>query len=280
MIKLFASDLDGTLLNRFHLTDKKIRNGINTINASGLYFTVATGRIMNIKDIKRNFKDCTIYTISMNGAIVRDTNGNVLLQRNISSTFIHEILTNFRDLSLECSSVKKTYVMTTKKQHTKQVKKFRKLFKYMPNLLIHWYFTNYKYEATSNEIEQDTILKINCRYVPENRKKEFDDFLKEYINEVENAPYADGFYEITSKDVTKSTALQFLAKHLDIQHDEIAVYGDGNNDLEMLRDFKNSYAPSSGGKKAKATANTIIGPSHKYSVINHILTTIKSQKEI
>ena len=46
MIKLFASDLDGTLLNLLHDTDRTIRDAIREVTASGAHFSVATGRTM------------------------------------------------------------------------------------------------------------------------------------------------------------------------------------------------------------------------------------------
>ena len=43
-MKLFASDLDGTLLNRNHQSDHRINEGIEKIFEAGHIFTVCTGR--------------------------------------------------------------------------------------------------------------------------------------------------------------------------------------------------------------------------------------------
>ena len=47
MIKLFASDLDGTLLNELHESDEVIFNSIQQVLNKNLYFTIATGRDLN-----------------------------------------------------------------------------------------------------------------------------------------------------------------------------------------------------------------------------------------
>lgn len=46
MIKLLATDLDGTFLNVFHTTDKYLLDTIDMINDQNKYFVVATGRHM------------------------------------------------------------------------------------------------------------------------------------------------------------------------------------------------------------------------------------------
>ena len=44
MIRLFACDLDGTLLNERHESDAFIEGVLRSVVESGRYFTVATGR--------------------------------------------------------------------------------------------------------------------------------------------------------------------------------------------------------------------------------------------
>lgn len=49
-----------------------------------------------------------------------------------------------------------------------------------------------------------------------------------------------GTSEITPKGVTKSTGLIFIEKELGVPHDDIIVFGDGMNDLEVLMYAKTS----------------------------------------
>ena len=44
MIKLFACDLDGTLLNARHMTDRTILACVDAVVAAGAHIAVATGR--------------------------------------------------------------------------------------------------------------------------------------------------------------------------------------------------------------------------------------------
>ena len=45
MIKMFASDLDGTLLNALHEADGTIRRAIRELTEAGLHVVPATGRM-------------------------------------------------------------------------------------------------------------------------------------------------------------------------------------------------------------------------------------------
>ena len=80
MIKLFASDLDGTLLNELHESDEVIFNSIQQVLNKNLYFTIATG---DLNGILRNtgFETLPIYKICMNGAFIAAPNKEILYRK-------------------------------------------------------------------------------------------------------------------------------------------------------------------------------------------------------
>lgn len=69
-----------------------------------------------------------------------------------------------------------------------------------------------------------------------------------------------------------------LASFLNIEPNEVAVYGDGGNDIAMLSLFDNAYVPENGMPQAKKEAKEILADSKDHSVIDHMLQTIKEQK--
>ncbi len=277
MIKLFASDLDGTLFNRYHTSDKVIISGIDKLISEGYYVSVATGRTMRPVEIKRFLKSRKVFVVAMNGAIIKDNHGNLIKEYPIHIDVLKKLLTTFPELDLECSSKDKTYIRFSKAKHVRTIRSYSSKFKLIPSFLYGIYLTNHVYKTTDEEILSKKILKVNCRHVQEMHIEALEKFLKEHSDQLENAPFSKGVYEITSKNVNKSNSLQVLTKHLQLESDEVAVYGDGGNDLEMLRDFKHSYAPSNGSKKAIEVAKNIIGSNYEHAVINHMLETIKKQ---
>jgi hydroxymethylpyrimidine pyrophosphatase-like HAD family hydrolase len=86
------------------------------------------------------------------------------------------------------------------------------------------------------------------------------------------------YFELTDVSVHKASAVKQLAKLLDIEEDEVAVYGDGLNDVTMLSSFKHSYAPSNANKKVQLCANEVIGSYLDYAVCKHMLKTLEDER--
>ena len=109
MIKLFASDLDGTLLNATHMVDPFIRASLREVVASGAHFAIATGRTM------RSNHDCGFggvdaEVVCSNGSIVLDRTGRTVYHRDLDKGFLEELLKAFPAVCFECVGTDRTYV--------------------------------------------------------------------------------------------------------------------------------------------------------------------------
>ena len=80
MIKLIASDMDGTLLNHNHKIPKENVELINYAKNQGIEFVVATGRAYYEALPALNEENINCDVISFNGGIVYDKNGNIIHQ--------------------------------------------------------------------------------------------------------------------------------------------------------------------------------------------------------
>ena len=96
MIKLFASDLDGTLLNVDHTLDEFIIDTIKKINDNNKIFCIATGRSMYDEHID-DFRciDGYNYCISLNGALIKDKNNEIVYKKEINHEFVMKMLKKF-----------------------------------------------------------------------------------------------------------------------------------------------------------------------------------------
>ena len=77
MIKMFARDLDGTLLNALHEADGTIRRAIRELTEAGLHVVPATGR-STLPIGEHGFTGLALDACCSNGSIVRDSHGEVL----------------------------------------------------------------------------------------------------------------------------------------------------------------------------------------------------------
>ena len=87
-------------------------------------------------------------------------------------------------------------------------------------------------------------------------------------------------FEITAAGVDKGSALAWLAGWLGLGEDEVAVYGDGGNDICMLERFAalgHAYATSNGSADAKRAAGNVIGSCARHAVPRHMLETLRRE---
>lgn len=281
MIKLFACDLDGSLLNKNHMTDEVILSAIDQVIESGRYFVVATGRNMHENARRLNFGNRKFYTIAMNGAIILDPEGEIVYSQEINQNFVDAMLKEFSHLNFSLIGKKYNYLSDTQDKLVERFNRMATHFGLDPRDLMvsEWFETladDYVANVDFNQALDDEILKINVHISDKEENRKFTEFLERHADEVVNSPYqSNDFFEITNVGVHKGSAIVWLAERLGIEHHEINVYGDEQNDLEMLSMFENSYVTANGSDKAKAAANHQIGYAADHAVPKHMLATIE-----
>ena len=93
MIRLVASDMDGTLLNRYGKISLKNQAAVHALNRRNIDFVVCTGR--NYADAYAPLKEAGISCdiICMNGAAVFNTKGEQIRKQTLLKSQISRILT-------------------------------------------------------------------------------------------------------------------------------------------------------------------------------------------
>lgn len=275
MSKLFASDLDGTLLNILHSTDFIILHVIKKIIKKGHYFTIATGRNMRVGHIRHSFKDIPVYCIAMNGAIILKDD-KIIYEKIIDKDVVKELLMTFPDINFEFITNDKIYTKTSEEILNQKAKNLPFFVKLLYRRYQKAAKDEYIYKASDEMILSQDILKINCNINDNLIAKRFNEYLEINQDKIVNAPFNNSTYEITMHNVSKASAIKYLASLLKIDDNDIYVYGDGKNDIRMLETFKNSYAPNNASIEARNVAHHIIGNNNLYSVIKHMNKIIKN----
>ena len=78
------------------------------------------------------------------------------------------------------------------------------------------------------------------------------------------------YIEVSHGDVCKRNAIWWLAKQLNISKEEIAAFGDGENDLEMITCAGYGIAMANGADSIKAVADCV-APSADEDGVAYIL---------
>ena len=279
MIKLFACDLDGTLLNYFHKVDGTVIKAVRAVGEAGLDFSVATGRTMRARQrVDFGFGGLRMHAVGMNGAMVFNAEGELIYAKPVDKAFLEELLRAFPDLGFECIGYDRMFVTDSREHHAAYGGR-KGLMGLVMRPMRSKFLADSVFDQTPSDILSRDILKVNCHVHDPAREHELKAFVAEHADTVVNAPFDPVMFEITDKDVNKGTAVMHLANYLGIREDEVAVYGDGGNDLEMLERFEHSYATSNGSDAAKQAARTVIGNCAFHAVPRHILATLRAQRQ-
>lgn len=120
MIKLIASDMDGTLLNDDHMISDENLKAIRKAQEMGRHFTIVTGR--DYGAVKSYLEECNLKCecILSNGAEYRDVNGNVIesVYMNKNSVKIVFDILNEAGLCIQLMTNNGSYI--TNKESDKQ----------------------------------------------------------------------------------------------------------------------------------------------------------------
>ena len=278
MIKLFASDLDGTLFNIFHETDGAILRRLRRALDAGRHVALASGRCVR-HPAELGFCDLPIESVGANGAHVVGRDGEVLRHVTIDPAVIEELLGSFPGVCVTCVGRDRTYVRGTREQNAASY--------VMPHGLAGVVMRRRMrrrasaddelFDQTDAQVLEKDICKMNFRVFDDGLRRELDAFVAEHADVLVNASFDGDLFELTDRGVNKGEAVAWLARELGMGEDEVAVYGDGGNDLAMLGRFEHAYATSNASDEAKRAAGNVIGSCALHAVPRHILRTVRRE---
>ena len=266
MIKLIASDMDGTLLNHNHKIPKENVKLINFAKNQGIKFVVATGRAYYEALPALNEENINCDVISFNGGIVYDKNGNIISITPMSPKDLYytiEILKSF-DISYQLYTKNTIYTTSIETDINAYIDLIR----------------SNGYEPDVEHLRAEAQQKLDVGYITEVENIEL------YLNEKENPSIkiiaisndisklknaakllsentsisvtssGANNIEIMHKNATKGEALKEIAKIYGINLENAVAIGDNLNDQAMLDIVGYSVAMKNG--------NTILKEQAKY----------------
>ena len=267
MIKLIASDMDGTLLNHNHKIPKENVKLINFAKNQGIEFVVATGRAYYEALPALNEENINCDVISFNGGIVYDKNSNIIsitpmLPKDLYYTI--EILKSF-DISYQLYTKNTIYTTSIETDINAYIDLIR----------------SNGYEPDVEHLRTEAQQKLDVGYITEVENIEL------YLNEKENPPIkiiaisndisklenaakllsentsisvtssGANNIEIMHKNATKGEALKEIAKIYGINLENAVAIGDNLNDQAMLDIVGYSVAMKNGNIKLKEQAKYV-----------------------
>jgi len=256
MIKMIAIDLDGTLLDDDKQYDKKRFDQLaEKLKADNVHLAIATGN-QYVKAIEffDELKEELIF-ITDNGSTIHL--GDELHYSKTLGALEYQFFISKLPDSLLDKMVISTHgsAIISAGDHPEAFMEAAK--KHYPNI---------HRENNMKEIDVP-IIKVTLK---------FDEDEAVDVEEIESilpdawrlTQSGFGFYDIVSRSTSKLTAVQQLQELYDIKTDEIAAFGDSDNDYELLAAVPNSYAMADSTEKVKEATEYTIGSNNEDAVIN------------
>ncbi|WP_300386750.1 HAD family hydrolase [Clostridium sp.] len=255
MIKLIATDMDGTLLDEKGEINPGFYEVYEELLKKDIIFAAASGRqYFNLEKKFEKIKDNMLF-IAENGTFVV-YKGKELLVNSLDKDLALKLIDIARKIDnsyvILCGK-KSAYIENSDERLIKETKK---------------YYERYEIVEDITEIE-DEILKVTiCDFSgsEENSYKYFKDFYK--LGQVTVS--GEIWLDITANNVNKGVSMGKIQKALNIGYDETMVFGDYLNDLELMKSGYYSYAMENAHEDLKKVSRFIAKSNTENGVVEAI----------
>ncbi len=247
-IKLFVTDIDGTLLVTGRAISEKNLRAVHEMVGAGVIFTLATGRMYRATLPIARAAGVDGPLIAYNGALIKSTTGEVIHEDCLPAELMLELIEFARERGWHLQ----TYAGD-------QLRYARR------NELSDGYeaAVNVKGEAVGwdalekfSEGSYKALLVTDGAAASDESIKILTATFGDRLDAVKSNPQ---YVEITSKGVSKAKALRILAARYGLSIEETLAIGDSGNDVPMLRAAGVGVAMGNASDDVKAACRYVTG---------------------
>lgn len=276
MIKLFVSDVDGTLLDSTSTLRESTRKAVLELRQSEIQFAIASGRSYNSILSLAETLGGEMPVICLNGAQIYDASGNCIRQHFLPAEHIPTLLHVV--FALGCYAL---CFCTSGNYLPNGLENSRRI---LTNSLVAMHqFPYTRAEALCNKIltgsdavgipekldlAREGLMKIQYVFFSESQRQQAVEMLSG-LKGVQMAvtPYD---LEVTAEAAAKGTAVVALCAHLGVSPEETAVIGDSANDRQMLSLFTHSFAMGNADEETHHTAKKVVAANDEDGVVEAV----------
>lgn len=256
MIKLIASDIDGTLVeDSAPEVCGEILDMIGSLIQRGKVCVIASGRqYASIKSLFSQIAEDIVY-IADNGAHIF-YQGKDLAVTAMNPEDAKQIISEYREYGDTCEIVVSTpsgCLLESKNQ-----------------VFIDFIQNNYhnEFRVVKDVLHEDiTIIKVAIYRKGGIRDLGEGVFIPRWENRVKVCLAGEEWVDFMDKTVDKGHALGFLQQYFGIKREETMVFGDNNNDIGMFQAAQESYAVSNAREEVRQWAKHTCAPYWEKGVL-------------
>ncbi len=243
-VKIIYSDIDGTLLDNSHQVSERTCKKITELEHKGVPFVLVSARMPEgVRKVQRQISSHSPM-ICYSGGLIYDKNGNILyscLLEMEKALKIRELLKKeFSEICLNAYCYEKWIVDHVNDHWIREEEKITGL------------------RAKEGDIEKEFAEERGVHKLLLMGKSEdvqnVEIRLKKDYPELSIVLSKKNYLEVMHGNSKKSSAINFLCSHNKISLEEAMAFGDGHNDIDMLRAVTYSYAMGNAPDTVKESA--------------------------
>lgn len=279
MIKLFAFDLDGTLLdNKSNLSESSIE-AIKKLDEAGIKVVLASGRVFPSIKYHQKMLGISGPIVSTNGSLISLDGKEVYKSYYIDDKHLRDLYEFALSHKLEFHFYDEENLYTNR-LNLERIKHLRIDNDYGLNYQIDLII---KSDPVSYLIEKGgKALKFQISGIDQNETP------REELLELINEEFSDKLYitssydslvEIGNKYATKWSSIEEICQILGINNNEVAAIGDSYNDMPMIEKSAIGFAMGNANDTLKQMADKIVASNESGGILeaaNYVLEVNKN----
>ncbi|MDR3365265.1 MAG: HAD family hydrolase [Clostridiales Family XIII bacterium] len=254
-VRLLATDLDGTLLDRTHSLSAENKAALSELARKGVVLAAATGRSRTSIPEAVTALEGLKYLITANGAkIYENGTEKILYESYLSAEAVDYIRPFLSDREVLCE------VFWDGAPHVEEAR-----YKGAPEYGIPFWFSDYFFSSrlpirdfeAAVRAHENEIENINFVFANETVKERIRQWLKAREGLYELTTSLAFNFEIGGLGVCKAAAVDFIAKRESVRPEETICFGDNDNDISMIEYAGIGIAAANGVDEALAAADFV-----------------------
>ena len=281
-IKCIALDLDRTTLDsQGHLSEEN-RTAIGRSASAGVHVVVASGRSLDSLPAEITEIPGVRYAITSNGAAVYDLcERKCLRQFKMTPESVEDILRHTEQGRMKIEYLEETEISYEAFIDGRAFAESRYVaapvrFGAMPQAIPYIQSTRRPIEDMRTFIREhkSELDCIDLVVKSEEMKNKLWKNLRENVSDVYITSSVKQLLEISHRDAGKESGAKFLLEYLGLTREELAAFGDGDNDSGLLKYAGIGFAVANASPECREAADEIVASNDEYGVaqgINKIL---------
>lgn len=290
MTRMVVSDMDGTLLNKKAEISAGNIEAIRRLEENHVEFVIASGRdLQGVRTVVGRYGiECE--AILGNGSQYVDRQGNLLMSCYMKKNIVHAVVQIFQDMRIphmifatdgfftadEPEAVRDAFMERSGRRFGRSAKEFDKggTYEYLPCNQLQKVEDIDRFLHNSREIMKVEAFVVSCGLENSGERQvgygagceelsgaEAISRAKEQLKKIPGISFLSSFednVEVTDQDAQKGYILDKVIRLKGLSREDVAVVGDGMNDLSMFELFPDSYAPSNAQPTIREMAGEIV----------------------